>query len=416
MGFKYNVFTGNLDITGGSSIGTGNFVTYVGASSDVNLGTHILSANTLIGAVTANTLTVDALNGPLIANAGVVSAASTGNLTASSPLSVSGTRQLLGGAADLSIDTSNLQAVITTGVISVVTPLSTNNLAYAVGNSLEISINTANLVPYVGATSALLLGANALSTNTLMAGNTTINVLFVNYATMNALSVTTVNANFLTAGNLDVSGRIRTNDTGADPASGSGIELLYIPGAKDGYIICYDRTASAYRDLIISGSSLNLVAESTIAVTGNVRAGNIFATSVSANVVTANAMKLGTLAGPLTGTAGLISALTTGNLTVTAPLQTDNTRQILGGSVALSINTQSTLVISAITANKISCSEDIYTAPWTNYSSTSHIIGWASFTTQEVFYKKIGRLVYVHFYYQILSMNQISVLNLSLCH
>lgn len=40
---------------------------------------------------------------------------------------------------------------------------------------------------------------------------------------------------------------------------------------------------------------------------------------------------------------------------------------------------------------------DIYTAAWTDYSATSTITGWSSFTTKLIFYKKVGKLVYVEF-------------------
>ena len=42
--------------------------------------------------------------------------------------------------------------------------------------------------------------------------------------------------------------------------------------------------------------------------------------------------------------------------------------------------------------------DDIYTVPWTNYSGSSNIIGWASFTTKVIEYKKIGKLVFVNYY------------------
>jgi hypothetical protein len=41
---------------------------------------------------------------------------------------------------------------------------------------------------------------------------------------------------------------------------------------------------------------------------------------------------------------------------------------------------------------------DIYTVPWTDYSGTSTIIGWASFSNKELYYKKIGKLVFCQFF------------------
>jgi len=41
---------------------------------------------------------------------------------------------------------------------------------------------------------------------------------------------------------------------------------------------------------------------------------------------------------------------------------------------------------------------DVYTsAPWPDYSAISTIIGWSSFSTKKIFYKQIGKLVFVEF-------------------
>lgn len=42
-------------------------------------------------------------------------------------------------------------------------------------------------------------------------------------------------------------------------------------------------------------------------------------------------------------------------------------------------------------------SGDIYTDTWTDYSATSTIVGWSSFTTKILYYKKVGKLVFVSF-------------------
>jgi hypothetical protein len=42
---------------------------------------------------------------------------------------------------------------------------------------------------------------------------------------------------------------------------------------------------------------------------------------------------------------------------------------------------------------------DMVTAvPWTDYGGTSTINGWTSFTTNQILYKKIGKLVFVNFF------------------
>lgn len=45
----------------------------------------------------------------------------------------------------------------------------------------------------------------------------------------------------------------------------------------------------------------------------------------------------------------------------------------------------------------ISSAQDVYNVPFTDYSGTSTVIGWTSFNTKSIFYKKIGKLVFVWF-------------------
>jgi hypothetical protein len=40
---------------------------------------------------------------------------------------------------------------------------------------------------------------------------------------------------------------------------------------------------------------------------------------------------------------------------------------------------------------------DIYTDAWEDYSATSTIVGWSSFSIKKIYYKKIGKLVFVNF-------------------
>jgi len=49
-------------------------------------------------------------------------------------------------------------------------------------------------------------------------------------------------------------------------------------------------------------------------------------------------------------------------------------------------------------ATSIYSSGDIYTVPLTNYSSLTTANGWASFSGKEVYYRKVGKIVYVSFY------------------
>jgi hypothetical protein len=40
---------------------------------------------------------------------------------------------------------------------------------------------------------------------------------------------------------------------------------------------------------------------------------------------------------------------------------------------------------------------NLYSVPWTDYSAISTIVGWSSFTTKEIKYKRLGKLVFVAF-------------------
>jgi hypothetical protein len=40
----------------------------------------------------------------------------------------------------------------------------------------------------------------------------------------------------------------------------------------------------------------------------------------------------------------------------------------------------------------------VTSVPWTDYSGTSTIVGWSSYTTKNIHYKKIGSLVFVSFF------------------
>jgi hypothetical protein len=41
---------------------------------------------------------------------------------------------------------------------------------------------------------------------------------------------------------------------------------------------------------------------------------------------------------------------------------------------------------------------DIHTVPWTDYSGDSDIVGWSSYTSKVIWYKKVGNLVFVSYY------------------
>ncbi len=46
-------------------------------------------------------------------------------------------------------------------------------------------------------------------------------------------------------------------------------------------------------------------------------------------------------------------------------------------------------------SNNIIGSGDIYSVAWVDYSASSTVVGWSSFTTKQIYYKKIGKMVFV---------------------
>jgi hypothetical protein len=48
-------------------------------------------------------------------------------------------------------------------------------------------------------------------------------------------------------------------------------------------------------------------------------------------------------------------------------------------------------------AGAINATGDIYTATWVDYSASSTIVGWSSFSFKEIYYKKIGKTVFCSF-------------------
>lgn len=51
---------------------------------------------------------------------------------------------------------------------------------------------------------------------------------------------------------------------------------------------------------------------------------------------------------------------------------------------------------------------ELSTVAWTDYSATSTVTGWASTTTKQIFYKQVGKLVFVQFYIDGTSDNAVA--------
>jgi hypothetical protein len=62
-----------------------------------------------------------------------------------------------------------------------------------------------------------------------------------------------------------------------------------------------------------------------------------------------------------------------------------------GGSALTSPTITTPTLSGAITG-------DIYSVAWTDYSSSATIVGWSSYGTKAIYYKKIGKTVFMHVY------------------
>ena len=70
------------------------------------------------------------------------------------------------------------------------------------------------------------------------------------------------------------------------------------------------------------------------------------------------------------------------------------------GKEAFQIDNSGGNVFKVLDTGSVYTSGDIYTTAWTNYSSTSTIVGWSSFTYKVLDYKKVGKTVFVNFRFE----------------
>ena len=91
---------------------------------------------------------------------------------------------------------------------------------------------------------------------------------------------------------------------------------------------------------------------------------------------------------------------TSSTLTIGANVVANTSTVFLGNSTANLVLTSTSLTIANSTANLVLTPTDIYSVAWTDYTASSTITGWSSFTTNRkiIKYKKIGKLVFVQWH------------------
>ena len=165
-------------------------------------------------------------------------------------------------------------------------------------------------------------------------------------------------------------------------SAGAVVEVLV---TADGYNDIIDHLLVGHlQDGRHAGSAITA---SNIAASAIV-AGNIAASGITAGNLAASAVLAGNLAASaiLAGNIGA-SAVTSGNLAASA---------VLTGNIGASAVLVNNLSASSVVLGNLNFSPAIEGA-WTDYSATSTIVGWVSFTTKVIMYKKIGKLVFVQY-------------------
>jgi len=131
-----------------AGLGTDVVVPYIGAVSDINLGSQnitatIVSAGTVNanifsgGNLTATGITAGTLQGAIISTGGSFSAVATGAVGTFFSHS--------GGNVYVWANTQASLPTVTTGIISGLLPITTDNTRYALGGAVQLSLNTANI-------------------------------------------------------------------------------------------------------------------------------------------------------------------------------------------------------------------------------------------------------------------------------
>ena len=336
-----------------ASVNTDNFVPYVGATSDLNMGSQdIILANLGSGVVvgtgaelasvgtalatdylkgdlswgapagggdvstgiagsTAGALTVwDGTGGATIKTtnvvglfgiptiAGGIASITTGQVTVVSPLAKDNATQVIGNSLAISIDTSGYFPTITTGAVTVVSPLSTDNLVYVIGDTLEVGIDTSNFFAEI-ATGAI-------------SATTPITVTGSRYAVGGALVVGINTANM-----VPYAGANSALDLGSEGLTANAITVndydLPLADGNTGQVVMTDGSGITYFGTVVTS---NPVASGT---TDHAAMENLDYASAAHT--------------------GFWATQTTGAVSGTSPVNVTASRQVLSGALAISMDT-----------------------------------------------------------------------------
>lgn len=86
-----------------------------------------------------------------------------------------------------------------------------------------------------------------------------------------------------------------------------------------------------------------------------------------------------------------------GNLTLPGPVVISSGLTITLGGLTIELGGATITGDSTITGDLV-VTGDVYTIGLTDYSATSTIVGWTSYTTKQIFYKKVGKTVTVYYH------------------
>jgi len=285
---------------------------------------------------------------------------STNSITIGSDALLDGESLGLGGALGFlidKVDAQRYQISYGTGAATYIRMLNGGgawSITLGTGTKTYVFSDTGFTVPAITISGDLNVSGDVNGTNGVFSGD----------IVADEITAATINATALVAGTATICGNLTTRDVAPDVASTRNIGL---PGNRYNGIAARDLNLSdvSGSTFAVDGTTGNLVSSGDITTTGNISAAIITATThVRSDLIRPNT---------ITGALGM---------NVIPPI-VGRWANIWGGDADL--------------MGSLHTTGDIYTTAWTDYSSTSTITGWSSFTVQKIYYKKVGDLGVVEF-------------------